>query len=75
VIYSRQVYVRAVLLPTLQVFLHVDEGFVTDPDSGTPMRQDGDGWLFDVANDGFQGTLRLELESVPETGAPTAYSA
>jgi Putative serine esterase (DUF676) len=73
VIYSRQVFVRALLQPEFKMLLHMDEGFVTDPTSGTPMRREGDGWLFDVAGDGFEATFRIEIEWVPETGEPVPY--
>jgi hypothetical protein len=73
VIFSRQVYVRALLQPEFGMFLHLDEGFVNDPTSGTPMRRDGDGWLFDVAGDGFEATFRIGIESVPEAGAAVPY--
>ena len=73
VIFSRQVYVRALLQPEFGMFLHLDEGFVTDPNSGTPMRRGGEGWLFDVAGDGFEATFRVEIEWVPEVGAPLPY--
>jgi hypothetical protein len=66
VIFSRQLYVRAILEPKLELLLHTDEGFVTDPASGQPMRADGDAWLFDVRGDGFEATLRIRLETIPE---------
>jgi hypothetical protein len=73
VIYSRQVFVRALLQPEFGMRLHMDEGFVIDPNSGTPMRREGEGWLFDVAGDGFEATFRIEIEWVPETGEPVPY--
>ena len=74
VIYSRQVFVRAMLETPLRMLLHMDEGFVRDPASGQPMRRQDNGWLFDVAGDGFEATFGIELEQIPETGEPSPYT-
>lgn len=75
IVFSKQYYVRAVLQPTLQLYLHTGEDFASDDpmQNATPMRQVEDGWEFDVMGTGFYGTYRIELERIPETGSPIAF--
>jgi hypothetical protein len=72
VIFRKQYYVRARISDTpparLERFeLYDGEAFAEDR-PGVPMREDGDGWLFDVAGTGFTGTLKVRFAVVPEDG-------
>ena len=60
---------RAILQPTLQLYLYTGEEFADSDDSlksATLMRRGADGWEFDIVGTGFAGTYRLELDRVPE---------
>jgi len=74
VIFRKQYYVRAVLNKgPLVLYRHSDERFmasgylspVTDR-----MTQNVSGWSFSVEGTGFEATLGLELDHVPEDGPP-----
>jgi pimeloyl-ACP methyl ester carboxylesterase len=71
VIFRQQYYIRA-LLPTQEkphgmLYLHSDERFSADD---KPMEKKDGGWEFEIGGTGFQGTFRIEIDDVPETGEP-----
>jgi triacylglycerol esterase/lipase EstA (alpha/beta hydrolase family) len=73
-VFRQQCYVQALLEPTLQMFLYPDEQFARTPvGAGTPMSAIDNGFEFDIGGPGFSGRLRIELDLVPETGAPVPY--
>ena len=69
VVFYKQYYVRAILQPTLQLYLYTGEEFSDTSNSfknAVLMRQVDEGWEFDVNGTGFTGTYRIELEPIPE---------
>ena len=73
VIFRKQYYVRALLEPSLGLFLHTNEEFTKPtfvPRAKQQMRQVEGGWQFDVEGMGFKGTFRIEIDDVPEEGWP-----
>ena len=72
VIFRKQYYVRALLQKPFTMYWHTDERFAT---SGQEMQKVSGGWEFAVSGTGFQGTLRIELEDVPEEGQPTPFKS
>ncbi|HTL89939.1 MAG TPA: hypothetical protein VL134_11095 [Leptolyngbya sp.] len=74
IVFAKQYYVRAVLQPSLQLYLYNSEEFASDDPlyNAMPMRQVPGGWEFEAIGTGFQGTYRIELEQIPEVG--TAHS-
>jgi len=76
VIFRRQYYVRALLTPPFTLYLHKDEQFQNKKDwypAEDEMRKVDGGWEFDVKDTGFEGTFRIEIDNVPEEGAPTPF--
>jgi len=76
-IFRKQYYVRAVLNP-LTLYLHADESFASpgfQPRDEDRMQVAGGGWEFMVSGTGFRGTFRIELDVVPEAGAPQPIPA
>jgi hypothetical protein len=71
VVFRKQYYVRAELDP-LRLFIHTDERFMQPGAAGKQMTPTAKGWTFDVAGTGFNGTLALELDLIPEDGLPVA---
>jgi len=78
-IFRKQYYIRALIEKRpLELYLHTTEGF-DQPDSEqkpkekTKMIQVNDGWEFDVQGTGFEGTFRIEIDSVPEEGEPIPF--
>ena len=72
-IFRKQYYVRVLLQKPVQLFRHADERFA-DPNFVSPaedaMRKVKGGWEFDVTGTGFDGTFRIEVDTVPEEGEP-----
>ena len=69
---------RAVLDPALELYLHTDESFAYpgfQPSDQDRMRIADGGWEFDVTGTGFQATFKIELDAVPEVGAPQPIPA
>lgn len=78
VIFRKQYYVRALLQKPFTMYLHADERFATPGFRAAPaeeIKKVNGGWDFDVAGTGFKGTLRIELDDVPEEGGPTPFGA
>ncbi len=76
IVFAKQYYVRAILKPTLQLYLYTGEEFADSDDSlksATLMRRVSDGWEFDVVGTGFVGTYRVELDRMPEVGAAIGF--
>ena len=76
IVFAKQYYVRAILKPTLQLYLYTGEEFADGDDplkNATPMQKVDDGWEFKVIGTGFSGTYRLELGHIPEDGAAIAF--
>lgn len=67
VVFYKQYYVRALIQPSLELYLYTGEEFVNDnSQGGVPMRSVPGGWEFDISGTGFEGTYRIELETIPE---------
>ena len=78
VIFRKQYYVRALLEKSFAIYLHTDERFATpgfSPLDTEEIKKVAGGWEFDVVGTGFQGTLRLELDKVPEEGEPVPFES
>lgn len=78
VIFRKQYYVRALLEKPFTMYLHADERFATSGFRAAPadkMTKVTGGWEFDIGETGFQGTLRIELDKVPEEGQPTPFES
>ncbi|MBD1865167.1 MULTISPECIES: hypothetical protein [Trichocoleus] len=61
-------FVRAVTdSNSFQLLLYNDENFSAN---GTPMAKTRDGWQFQVAGRNFEGTFRIELDTIPKCGIP-----
>lgn len=76
IVFAKQYYVRAVLQPSLQLYLYNSEDFAGDDPmrNAIPMRKVADGWEFDAIGTGFSGTYRIELDRIPETGTPQGFA-
>ena len=75
VVFHKQYYVRARLAPTLELELHTDERFVSEPSVvGKVMEHSDGGWTFGVEGTGFSGRFGLELDNVPDEGEPQPLS-
>lgn len=77
VVFYKQYYVRAILQPTLQLYLYTGEEFANGDDqlkNAMPMRRVEQGWEFEVAGTGFVGTYRIELDHIPEEGYPASFA-
>jgi hypothetical protein len=74
VIFRKQYYVRALLGSPFRMYLHTGEEFMTataaeiEPNK---MKAVGKGWEFEINGTGFEGTLKIEIDNVPEVGDPT----
>ena len=77
VVFYKQYYVRAILQPSLQLYLYTGEEFASDQGNqltnATAMKQVNTGWEFDVSGTGFIGTYRIELDKVPDEGQPVPF--
>lgn len=70
VIFRKQYYVRAELPEggrPLALFAHTAENFA-DPTSTETMQNTADGWIFHVKGTGFEATLAVDFEPVPQDG-------
>jgi hypothetical protein len=75
VVFYKQYYVRAIFKEGLELFLYTGEEFAgedTDESVKPPMHYQDGGWRFEVSGTGFEGTLQIELDWVPEDGPPVA---
>jgi hypothetical protein len=75
VVFYKQYYVRAIFKNGLKLFLYTGEEFAgeeTDESIKPPLAHRGGGWQFEVVGTGFEGTLQIELDWVPEDGRPIA---
>jgi hypothetical protein len=73
IVFRKQYYIRAILDPKLELYCHPDETFAKEgfqAPARDKMREVKDGWEFDVGGTGFRGTFQIELDAVPEVGAP-----
>lgn len=73
VVFYKQYYVRAIFKDGLELFLYTGEEFAgeeTDESVKPPMPHVDGGWQFEVEGTGFEGTMQIELDWVPETGHP-----
>jgi hypothetical protein len=75
VIFRKQYYIRAVFNGALQLFRHEGEQFMQKlkdatyvPPADDVMKKNGQEWEFRVAGTGFEATLGIELDWVPEDG-------
>jgi hypothetical protein len=67
VVFHKQYYVRALLKPDLRLSLYTGEEFAKDnTQESIPMRYVVGGWEFDISGTGFEGTYRIELETITE---------
>lgn len=76
VIFRKQYYVRALLEKPFTMYLHTDERFAKDgfqPACADEITKANGGWEFNVGEKGFEGTLRIELDKVPEEGQPVPF--
>ncbi|GAP97278.1 PGAP1-like alpha/beta domain-containing protein [Leptolyngbya sp. NIES-2104] len=76
IVFAKQYYIRAVLQPSLQLYLYNSEEFMSDDPlhNAMPMNSVEGGWEFDVIGTGFYGTYRIELDRIPEMGLPEPFS-
>ena len=75
VVFYKQYYVRAIFKDGLELFLYTGEEFAgeeTDESVKPPLPYQDGGWRFRVEGTGFEGTLQIELDRVPEDGRPVA---
>ena len=78
VVFYKQYYVRAIFKDGLELFLYTGEEFAgeeTDESVKPPLPYRDGGWRFKVEGTGFEGTLQIELDHVPEDGQPVALDA
>jgi hypothetical protein len=78
VIFRKQYYVRALLAKQPRMYSHTGEEFMTATDAQIEpyrMKAVRGGWEFEVGGTGFEGTLRVELDDVPEVGDPIPIAA
>lgn len=78
VIFSKQYYIRALLSKRpLELYLYTNESFaqtnLTKAEDSIKMNAVDGGWEFEVAETGFQGTFRIEIDAVPEVGEAQAF--
>jgi hypothetical protein len=76
-IFRKQYYLRAMLQAPFTLFRHTDERFAESgfvPPEDDVMQRVAGGWEFPVGGTGFTGTFRLEIDQVPEEGAPAPWS-
>jgi hypothetical protein len=74
VIFRAQYYVRALLAEPLKLYLHSDEKFAEkgfQPQATDEMIKVAKGWRFNVKGRSFQAAFQIEIDTVPEVGAPT----
>ena len=67
VIFRKQYYLRAIVDPELELFVHTGEEFMgvdSAAHSGERAREVEGGWEFDVEGTGFFGTFRVEVEKI-----------
>jgi hypothetical protein len=76
VVFRKQYYVRALLDPKKpMLYLHKDERFIQDGSGkDDEMTATPKGWEFPIGGTGFEGTFRIEVDQVPETGDPVFMS-
>jgi hypothetical protein len=75
VVFYKQYYLRAIFKDGLELFLYTGEEFAdeaTDRSAKPPLPYEAGGWRFKVEGTGFEGTLQIELDQVPEAGQPVA---
>jgi hypothetical protein len=75
VVFYKQYYVRAIFKDGLKLFLYTGEEFAgeeTDESIKPPLAYRDGGWQFEAVGTGFEGTLQIELDWVPEDGRPVA---
>jgi PGAP1-like protein len=75
VVFYKQYYIRAIFKDGLELFRYTGEEFAdekTDESVKPPMPYQNGGWHFEVEGTGFEGTLQIELDWVPEDGPPVA---
>jgi hypothetical protein len=75
VVFYKQYYIRAIFKDGLELFLYTGEAFAdekTDESVKPPLPYVDGGWRFKVEGTGFEGTLQIELDWVPEDGRPSA---
>lgn len=75
VVFYKQYYVRAIYQDGIEMFLYTGEEFAeeaTDQSAKRPLPYADGGWRFEVKGTGFEGTLQIELDWVPEDGHPVA---
>jgi PGAP1-like protein len=73
VIFRKQYYLRAILSGPLVLYRHTDEQFMGGgyrAPKEDEMEEDASGWIFKVGGTGFEATLGIELDHVPEDGQP-----
>ncbi len=78
VVFYKQYYVRAIFKEGLELFLYTGEEFADEASdvSDRPLLKyhrtgaEGGGWRFDVGGTGFEGAFQIELDWVPDDGAP-----
>jgi PGAP1-like protein len=73
VIFRKQYYLRAILSGPLVLYRHTDEQFMGRdyrPLKEDEMEEHASGWIFKVGGTGFEATLGIELDHVPEDGPP-----
>jgi alpha-beta hydrolase superfamily lysophospholipase len=78
VIFRKQYYLRAVLDNPLVLYRHEDERFMAKayvPSENDRMQQTPSGWSFVVSGTGFEGTLGVEMDHVPQDGPPVPLLA
>ena len=74
VVFRKQYYVRSVYeAGKLRLELHAGEEFRAGA-TGMPMRATAKGWEFNVGGTGFDATMRISFDTVPETGIPKPWS-
>lgn len=80
VILHRQIYIQAVERDgqPIELRLHENEDFQLEaadaPRSGTPLQKVDRGWEFAIANPGFDGTFRVEIDVIDEVGRPRPWN-
>ncbi len=76
VVFRKQYYVRTLLdQPERELFLLTGERLSENGGpAGERMTPTAEGWEFTVKGTGFEGTFRVELDTVPEEGHPVPVS-
>jgi len=71
VVFRKQYYLRTLIdADPPQLYMMPNESFMQDAKPAGTTVQVPDGWQFDVQGTGFTGTFQVELDRVPEDGAP-----